>query len=46
VQEEGYLAQILFPANTKDILLGTPLAILVEEFEDVAAFANYKSPEV
>jgi pyruvate dehydrogenase E2 component (dihydrolipoamide acetyltransferase) len=42
VQEEGYVAAILYPENTKDIPLGTPLAILVEELEDVAAFANYK----
>lgn len=41
LQDEGYIAKILFPENTKDIPLGTPLAILVEEEEDIAAFADF-----
>ena len=45
VQEEGYIAAILFPENTKDIPLGTTLAILVEDEDDLAAFANYKSED-
>lgn len=35
----------MFPENTKDIPLGTPLAILVEDEDDIAAFANYKSED-
>lgn len=41
LQDEGYIAKILFAENTKDIPLGTPLAILVEEEEDIAAFADF-----
>ena len=42
IQDEGYIAQILYPDGAKDILLGQVIAILVDEEEDVAAFANYK----
>jgi len=41
MQEEGYIAQILYPDGAKDVALGECIAILVEELEDVAAFANY-----
>ena len=40
---EGYLARILVPDGTKDINLGTHIGIMVENQEDVAAFANYVS---
>ena len=40
--EEGYLAKILAPAGTKDIPVGTPVAIMVDEEEDVAAFRGYE----
>ena len=43
MQEEGYIAALLFPEGAKDITLGTPIAILVESKADIAAFANYKS---
>lgn len=42
--EEGYIAKILFEAGTKDIPLGTPVAILVDNEADIAAFADY-TPE-
>ena len=42
MQEEGYVAAILFPEGTKDVVLGTTIAILVDEEKDVAAFKNYK----
>ena len=45
MQEEGYIAAILYPEGAKDIVLGTPIAILVEEKEDIAAFANYKGDD-
>lgn len=41
MQEEGYIAKILYPAGEKDVALGAPLAILVENQEDIAAFANW-----
>eukprot|EP00239_Pterosperma_sp_CCMP1384_P003202 CAMPEP_0197858956 /NCGR_PEP_ID=MMETSP1438-20131217/33147_1 /TAXON_ID=1461541 /ORGANISM="Pterosperma sp., Strain CCMP1384" /LENGTH=461 /DNA_ID=CAMNT_0043475281 /DNA_START=400 /DNA_END=1786 /DNA_ORIENTATION=+ len=40
-QEDGYLAKCLIPAGAQDVQVGTLVAILVEEEEDVAAFANY-----
>eukprot|EP01024_Parvocaulis_polyphysoides_P060094 TRINITY_DN6522_c0_g1_i4.p2 TRINITY_DN6522_c0_g1~~TRINITY_DN6522_c0_g1_i4.p2 ORF type:complete len:371 (-),score=87.49 TRINITY_DN6522_c0_g1_i4:71-1183(-) len=40
-QEEGYLAKILIEAGTKDIKVGTPMALLVEEEDQVAAMADY-----
>jgi pyruvate dehydrogenase E2 component (dihydrolipoamide acetyltransferase) len=41
VQEEGYIAKLLVPAGTKDIKLGTVLAIQTPKKEFVASFANY-----
>ncbi|KAJ2749662.1 pyruvate dehydrogenase complex dihydrolipoamide acetyltransferase component (E2), partial [Coemansia sp. BCRC 34490] len=40
-QDEGYLAQILAPVGTKDLPIDSPVAIVVENKEDVAAFADY-----
>ncbi len=42
MQEEGYIAKILFPEGTKDIKLGTAMAILVENKEDIAKFKDFK----
>ena len=41
MQEEGYIAKLLYEAGSKDIPLGKVLAIVVDEEDDVAAFANY-----
>ena len=41
MQEEGYVAKLLFEEGSKDVPLGTPVAILVEEEGDVAAFKDY-----
>ena len=41
MQEEGYVAALLYPEGAKDVELGKIVAILVENKEDVAAFANY-----
>lgn len=40
-QEEGFLARILAPDGTKDVAVGTPVAIIVEEAESIAEFKNY-----
>ncbi|KAJ2076951.1 pyruvate dehydrogenase complex dihydrolipoamide acetyltransferase component (E2) [Coemansia sp. RSA 988] len=40
-QEEGYLAQILAPTGTKDLKIDSPVAIIVEDEGDVAAFADF-----
>ncbi|KAG2437613.1 hypothetical protein HYH02_011252 [Chlamydomonas schloesseri] len=44
VAEEGYVAALLVPAGSRDVEVGTPLALLVEDPEHVAAFAGL-SPE-
>ena len=41
MQEEGYVAKLLFEAGAKDVPLGAAVAIIVENKEDIAAFANY-----
>lgn len=41
VQEEGYLAKIMVPEGTRDVPLGTPLCIIVEKENDIAAFKDY-----
>jgi pyruvate dehydrogenase E2 component (dihydrolipoamide acetyltransferase) len=40
-QEEGFIAKILAPDGSRDIPVGTAVALLVEEEGDVAAFADY-----
>ena len=42
MQEEGFIAAVLYPEGSKDVPLGTAIAILVEEEADVAAFKDYK----
>ena len=44
MQEEGYVAAILYPDGAKDVELGKIVAILVEEESDIAAFKDY-SPD-
>ncbi len=45
--EEGFIAKILVAGGTSDVAVNTPVAILVENEEDVKAFVNYngKAPE-
>lgn len=43
--DDGYLAAILVEAGAQDVPVGQLLAIMVEDKEDVAAFADYKAPE-
>lgn len=41
MQEEGFIAKLLYPEGAKDIKLGTPIAILVEKQADIAAFSDF-----
>ncbi|KAH7322933.1 dihydrolipoamide acetyltransferase component [Stachybotrys elegans] len=40
-QEEGVIAKLLKESGEKDIAVGTPIAVLVEEGTDIAAFEKY-----
>ncbi|KAF1361415.1 dihydrolipoamide acetyltransferase component of pyruvate dehydrogenase [Lizonia empirigonia] len=40
-QEEGTIAKILRNAGEKDVAVGSPIAVMVEEGEDVSAFENF-----
>jgi len=42
MQDEGFVAATLFSDGTKDIPLGTPLAIIVDDESEIAAFKDYK----
>ncbi|CAI4051817.1 hypothetical protein SUVZ_14G2490 [Saccharomyces uvarum] len=41
-QEDGYLAKILVPEGTKDIPVNKPIAVYVEDKDDVGAFKDFK----
>ena len=45
MQDEGYIAALLYPEGTKDIELGKVLAIVVDSKDDIAAFANYTAED-
>ncbi|KAJ1725041.1 pyruvate dehydrogenase complex dihydrolipoamide acetyltransferase component (E2) [Coemansia erecta] len=45
-QEEGYLAKVLAPTGTKDLKIDSPVAIIVENESDVAAFADFTLDQV
>lgn len=40
-QEDGYLAKILVDQGTKDVPVGKPIGVYVEDESDVAAFAEF-----
>jgi pyruvate dehydrogenase E2 component (dihydrolipoamide acetyltransferase) len=42
MQEEGFIAKLLYPEGAKDVPLGKPIAIYVENKEDVALFKDFK----
>ena len=44
MQEEGYVAKLLYPEDSDDIALGKPIAIIVDNKEDIEKFKDY-SPE-
>ena len=43
--DAGVLAKILAPAGTKDIPLGAPVAVIVDEEKHVPAFKDFKAEE-
>lgn len=40
-QEEGVLAKILMDSGSKDVAVGNPIAVMIEEGEDPSAFADF-----
>lgn len=45
-QEEGYIAKILLESGTKDVNIGSPIAILVEEESNIAAFSDFTVDDI
>ena len=41
MQEEGFIAKLLFPEGAKDVKLGTVVAIVVDSLDDVAKFKDF-----
>jgi pyruvate dehydrogenase E2 component (dihydrolipoamide acetyltransferase) len=46
MQDEGYIAKLLYPEGAKDIPLGSAMAIVVDNEEDIAKFADYTVGDV
>lgn len=44
-QDDGYLAKILVDEGAKDLPVGTPIAVFVEDQADVAAFENFTAAD-
>jgi len=44
-QEEGFLAAILVPGGSKDVPIGSPAAVLVDDKDKVSAFANFTAAD-
>ncbi|KAL5968992.1 Dihydrolipoyllysine-residue acetyltransferase component of pyruvate dehydrogenase complex mitochondrial [Taenia solium] len=40
--DEGYVAKILVPAGTKNVPIGTPLVVIVEDEASIGTFKDYK----
>lgn len=40
-QDEGFIAKLLVADGARDIPIGQPVAVLVEEAENIGAFSNY-----
>ncbi|KAI8073777.1 pyruvate dehydrogenase complex dihydrolipoamide acetyltransferase [Thamnidium elegans] len=45
-QEEGFLAKVLVDSGAKDIAVGQPIAIFVEDAADIAAFENFSAADI
>lgn len=41
MQEDGYIAKLCYPEGAKDVPLGEPVAILVDDPKDIPAFADW-----
>ncbi|KAL1619091.1 pyruvate dehydrogenase complex dihydrolipoamide acetyltransferase component (E2) [Neofusicoccum ribis] len=44
-QEEGVLAKVLKDSGSKDVAVGSPIAVMVEEGGDVSAFADFTAAD-
>lgn len=44
-QEEGYLAKILMDAGSKEVPVGQPIAVYVEDASEVSAFENFTAAD-
>lgn len=42
MQDEGFVAKLLYPEGSKDVPLGKIVAILVDNKEDIVKFKDYK----
>lgn len=42
MQEEGYIAKLLYPEGAKDVKLGQVVAIIVDNKDDIAKFKDYQ----
>ncbi len=43
--DEGYLAKVWLEAGATDVPIGTPMGVVVEEEDDIAAFADFQPPQ-
>ena len=43
MQEEGFIAKLLYPEGAKDVKLGQVVAIVVDNKDDIAKFKDYSS---
>jgi len=41
MQEEGYVAKLLYPEGAKDVKLGEPVAVISFDLKDVPAFEDW-----
>jgi pyruvate dehydrogenase E2 component (dihydrolipoamide acetyltransferase) len=46
MQDEGFIAKLLYPEGAKDIPLGSAMAIVVDNEEDIAKFADYTAADI
>lgn len=42
-QDDGFIAKLLKPSGSKDIPVGTPLVVLVEEKDHISKFKDFKA---
>lgn len=42
-QDDGFIAKLLRPSGSKDIPVGTPLVVLVEEKDHISKFKDFKA---